>query len=295
MRSWNHSLDPGPPMSDSLSTFLSPDSLVEALASRAEHSDFVVVAGGTDIMVASKDRAAPVGMINVFGLPELGTIDEAKDGGLRIGACVTYAALLSDERVTKRFPVLHAACSEVGASQIQARGTIGGNIATSSPVGDSLPALLALGATIEVASVAGTRHIAYDEFLLGYRRIDLRPDELIVAILLPAAPASSVQFWRKVGTRRAQSISKVMIAAVARTQDGKILEARIALGAVADRTIRARTVEQTILGELANAATAKRAAHALGQEIQPIDDLRSTADYRMAVAQNLVRRFVLSL
>ncbi len=278
-----------------MSEFIVPESLPEALEARVQHPDYIVVAGGTDIMVASKDRAAPLGMISIFGLGELGVIDEAKDEGLRIGACVTYAALLADQRVALRFPVLRDACSEVGASQIQARGTIGGNIATSSPVGDSLPALLALGATIEVASVAGTRFIPYDEFLLGYRRIALRPNELIMAVLLPAVSSSSVQFWRKVGTRRAQSISKVMIAAVGCTEDGSISEVRIALGAVADRTIRATHVEQAILGEFANEETAKRAAQALSQEIQPINDLRSTADYRMAVAQNLVKRFVLSL
>jgi xanthine dehydrogenase small subunit len=278
-----------------MSEFLAPASLSEALDARAQHADYVVVAGGTDYMVASKDRVAPAGMINVFGLDELSRVSETDGGGLRIGACVTYAALLADSRIAQRFPVLRAACREVGASQIQARGTMGGNIATSSPVGDSLPPLLALGAHIEVASRGQQRRIPYDEFLLGYRKIDLAPDELIVAIDIPAAHASAVQQWRKVGTRRAQSISKVMMAAVGHVEDGKIAATRIALGAVADRTIRARAAEGAIVGQVAGAETAELAAQALASEIHPIDDLRSSAEYRLGVAQNLVRRFVLSL
>lgn len=278
-----------------MSEFLSPGNVAEALEARAAHPDYVLVAGGTDYMVASKDRVSPAGIINLFGVDGFTGIADLPGGGLRIGASVTYAELLADDRVARLYPVLRAACREVGASQIQARGTLGGNIATSSPVGDSLPPLLALGATICVASTAGERRVAYEAFQTGYRNVDLAADELIIAIELPKPHTDATQVWRKVGTRSAQSISKVMLAGIAHLEDGKIVDARIALGAVADRTIRARAAEAAMNGLEPNEETAKRAADALAKEITPIDDLRSSAEYRLRVAQNLVRRFVLSL
>lgn len=275
--------------------FITPADLPEALRARAAHPDYLAVAGGTDCMVASKDRAAPLGMINLFGLSALTAISDLDDGGLRIGSGATYSAVIANERVATLFPALRDACREVGASQIQARGTLGGNIATSSPVGDSLPPLLALGATICVASAKGERRIAYENFLTGYRKVDLAADELIVAIELPKPLDGCVQAWRKVGTRRAQSISKVMMAAAANVADGKVAEIRIALGAVADRTIRAKAAEAAVRGLAPGAEAADLAAAALAGEITPIDDLRSKAEYRLGVAQNLVRRFILSL
>ena len=278
-----------------MSEFLAPKNLAEALAARAAHPEYIAVAGGTDYMVASKDRIAPPGIINLFGLNDLIQVREVDGGALRIGACATYATLLGDARVAEKYPVLRDACREVGASQIQARGTLGGNIATSSPVGDSLPPLLALDATICVASTKGERRIAYEDFLVGYRKVDLAADELIVAIELPALAKGAKQHWRKVGTRRAQSISKVMMAAIAHLEDGKIADIRIALGAVADRTIRAKAAEAAVCGLAPGDDAAQKAVDALAGEITPIDDLRSNADYRLGVAQNLVRRFILSL
>jgi xanthine dehydrogenase small subunit len=183
----------------------------------------------------------------------------------------------------------------VGAAQIQNRGTIGGNIATSSPVGDTLPPLLALEADLEVASATLRRRIPYREFATGYRQIDLARDELIVAIHLPAPPADSLQFWRKVGTRRAQSISKVMVAAVGRVTAGTIEHACIGIGAVADRSIRVYETEKALIGKAPGEETAEAARQALRAEITPIDDLRSTAAYRLGVAENLVARFVAQL
>jgi xanthine dehydrogenase small subunit len=278
-----------------MSDFLQPASLEAALEARASHPDYLLVAGGTDLFVASKDREAPTGLIDLFGIPGLCDISDAEGGGLRIGAAATYASLLWDSRIARSYPVLHQACREVGAAQIQARGTIGGNIVTSSPVGDSLPPLLALDAEVEVASQSGSRRIAYRDFLTGYRKVDLGADELLVAIHLPAPHPQALQQWRKVGTRRAQSISKVMMAAVAHLEKGTIASPRISLGAVADRTIRAVETEKAIVGKPANAETAEAARIALRSEITPIDDLRSTAPYRLGVAENLVARFVLSL
>ena len=278
-----------------MSEFLRPASVGDALAARTDHPDYVIVAGGTDLYVASKDKLAPPGTIDLFGIPGLCEVEDADSGGLRIGAATTYATLLTDPRIRKSYPVLREACREVGAAQIQSRGTIGGNMVTSSPVGDSLPPLLALDAEIEVASKSASRRFPYADFLSGYRKVDLKKDELLVAIHLPAPHKDAQQYWRKVGTRRAQSISKVMVAAVAHLEDGVIAGARVALGAVADRTIRGYEAEKAMLGKPPSQATAEAARTALRAEITPIDDLRSTADYRLRVAENIVARFVLSL
>jgi CO/xanthine dehydrogenase FAD-binding subunit len=278
-----------------MSEFLQPASINDALVARSEHPDYEIVAGGTDLYVASKDRAAPTGTIDLFGIPGLCEVEDAESGGVKIGAATTYATLLSDPRIAKSYPVLREACREVGAAQIQARGTIGGNMVTSSPVGDSLPPLLALDAEIEVASKSGSRRLPYADFLSGYRKVDLREGELLVAIHLPAPHPGARQYWRKVGTRRAQSISKVMVAALAHLENGVIAGARVALGAVADRTVRAYEAEKAMMGKAPGPATAKAARDALRAEITPIDDLRSTADYRLEVAENIVARFVLSL
>lgn len=279
-----------------MSDFLQPQSLSEALEARASHHDYDFLAGGTDLLVASKDSLPPKGLIDLTRVSELSGIQGDGKGGVRIGAATSYRMILDDDCIAEHFPLLHRACREIGAAQIQSRGTLGGNIATSSPVGDSLPALMALDASLEVASTRGTRTIPYRDFLTGYRKIDLAADELIVAIAIPAQPAGAFQFWRKVGTRRAQSISKVMIAAVGSTGEGGAIEtARISLGAVADRTIRLYDVEKALTGQVPNAELAETAKTVVRASITPIDDLRSQAAYRLATAENLVARFVLGL
>ncbi len=278
-----------------MSDFLQPATLAQALESRAAHRNYQLLAGGTDLLVASKDRLPPAGLIDLMSVSELSGINEAGDDALRIGATTCYSEILDSEAVEARFALLHRACREIGAAQIQARGTLGGNIATSSPVGDSLPALMALDAQLELASTRGTRTVPYREFLKGYRKVDMAEDELIVAITLPAQPEGAFHYWRKVGTRRAQSISKLMIAAVGSVQDGKIASAKISLGAVADRTIRLYEVEKAIIGQVPGPESAGIAKKVVRASITPIDDLRSNAEYRLATAENLVARFVLGL
>jgi xanthine dehydrogenase small subunit len=279
-----------------MTDYLRPDTLEEALRARRAHPDMVVLAGGTDLLVAANARPAPAGVIDLFGLAALGGIRGEDDGGVVLGAAVTYAQILASEVCRRELPALCAAAREVGAAQIQARGTLGGNIGTSSPVGDTLPVLLALDAEVTVASEAGERVVPYAEFCTGYRRTALAADELIVRVRVPPRAPGARQVWRKVGTRRAQSISKVMLAACVRTgDDGRIAHARVALGAVADRPIRARRVEAALLGQAPGDALAAAARAELAAEIRPIDDVRSTASYRLKVAQNLVARLVLSL
>jgi CO/xanthine dehydrogenase FAD-binding subunit len=271
-----------------------PRDLGEALALRRDRPDWVVLAGGTDLLVGAGHRPSPPGVIDLFGLAELCGVTRAPDGGVRIGAATTYAALLASPVIERELPALWACAREVGALQIQARGTIGGNLATSSPVGDTLPVWLALDAELELASTAGVRRLPYAAFITGYRATALAAGELIAAVRVPPRAAGLVQAWRKVGTRRAQSISKVMVALAARLEDGRVVEPRIALGAVADRPIRARAAEAAA-GGLAPADAAVAARAALIAAITPIDDVRSTAAYRREVAGNVVARLLADL
>lgn len=266
-----------------------PTSVAEALELRAAHPDWMLLAGGTDLLVDSNHRKPPVGMLDLWRLAALGGIRQ-RDAAIEIGAGTTWLEIERHPLVRVGFLPLAEAAREIGARQIQARGTIGGNIGTSSPVGDSLPVLLALDAEIEVASVRGSRRVPYRDYCVGYRKTALAADELIIAVHLPTPVASTRMVWRKVGTRKAQSISKVMGAATMVLDGGTVVSARIGMGAVADRPIRLTAVEQAVVGlSLLQAAEAARAA--VPAAIAPISDIRSTSDYRRAVAANLVARF----
>ena len=278
-----------------MTAYVRPRSLDQALAARAEHPEWMVLSGGTDLLVDAVKKPEPAGIIDLFGLEPLVGIRELKDGALRIGAATTYAELLRSETVWREVPILCEAAREVGALQIQARGTLGGNVGTSSPVGDTLPVLLALDAVIELASAGGRREVPYSEFCTGYRTTAMKPDDLIVAVRFPRRPPDLHQLWRKVGTRRAQSISKCMVAMTAVIELGRIEFIRIGIGAVADRPIRAEYAEQAVMGQPPGSAAATLAREALDAQIRPIDDLRSTASYRLKVSQNIVARFLTSL
>jgi xanthine dehydrogenase small subunit len=272
--------------------YLRPASLAEAVAMRADHPDWLVLAGATDAMVNAPHRPVPAGIIDVWALPALVGV-RADAGSLVIGAATPWRTIQQDAGVLGSIPILAAAAREIGALQIQVRGTIGGNVATSSPVGDSLPVLLALDAVVELASVRGRRDVPYRDFCVGYRKTAVAADELIAAVHVPMPAAGTRLFWRKVGTRRAQSISKVMAAAAIRLDGDIVVSARLAIGAVADRPIRALAAEAAVVGQQV-AVAADGAAAAVLSSIRPIDDIRSTAEYRLEVAANLVRRFVLA-
>lgn len=272
-----------------MTAYARPRDVQEALELRAQHPDWMVLAGGTDLMVNANHRPAPAGILDVWRLPGLGGIAATSDR-VTIGAGTTWYEVETHPAILERWAPLAAAAREIGALQIQARGTLGGNVGNSSPVGDSLPVLLAFDAELELASVRGTRRVPYREFCTGYRKTQLAPDELIVSATLPAPSAQTRTVWRKVGTRRAQSISKVMGAAAIELDGGVVRSARVALGAVADRPIRVTAVEDAVRG-LAPAQAAEAARAALRSAIQPIDDVRSTAAYRREVAENLVARF----
>ncbi len=279
-----------------MTDWIRPTSLAEAVDARRDHPDYLVLAGGTDVMVGAIDRPAPIGVIDIFGLPELCVCEHDDEGRLRLGAGMSYAHLLGDARVAAAAPALVESAREIGALQIQARGTLGGNLGTCSPVGDTLPVLLALDAEIELRGPDGTRWLPVDDFCTGYRTTALAADELIVSVRLPVDSSSREQVWRKVGTRRAQSISKVMLcASTHRRDDGRLADVRIGLGAIAARPLRARATEAVLEGALPDGPLAARAAQAVLNDIAPIDDVRSRADYRRATTARLIRRWVLHL
>jgi xanthine dehydrogenase small subunit len=268
----------------------SPRTLADAYALLAEGGRRPL-AGGTDALV---ERAAGVGTtgryLDLAGLAELRGIRSA-DGTLVLGAATTYAELRRDPLVAEHAPVLSALAAEVGAAQIQNRGTLGGNIATASPAGDSLPVLLALDAEIVVGGARGERTVTAAAFFPAYRRTALAADELILRIVVPIRPDRTVVF-RKVGTRRAQAISVVVMAVAWRVEDGHWRDVRVALGSVAPTPIRARATEATLEGASPVAEIAALAASTLTAEIAPIDDVRSSADYRRMVAGRVLHRIV---
>ncbi len=253
------------------------------------------IAGGTDALV---EHAA--GIPDSRGYLDLGRLDELRgirlqDGNLVLGAATTYADLRRAVLVGEHAPVLTEMAAQVGAAQIQNRGTLGGNLATASPAGDSLPVLLALDAEIVVGSVRGERGIPAASFFPAYRRTALASDELILRVRVPLDPDRRVAF-RKVGTRRAQAISVVVMAVAWRAQKEEVFgswhDVRVALGSVAPTPIRARATEAVLESALPGAEIAALAAATLGAEIAPIDDVRSTAEYRRAVASRVIHRIV---
>ena len=267
---------------------LEPRSLRDALRMLDSEGPLVPMAGCTDLYVALNfGTLGSTKFLNLWGLDELRRI-AVRDDVLSIGALCTYTGIIESRTVQARVPMLVAASRQVGGVQIQNRGTIGGNIANASPAGDTLPVLAAADAVVAVKSAAGERRIRLAEFYTGYRKTVLAANELIVCVEIPRIRGR--QWFRKVGTRAAQSISKVVMAAVdgARGPDGEGREApRIALGSVAPTVVRLPKTEAA----LAAGASITDAQRVLLDEIAPIDDVRSTAEYRRRVAANLLAGF----
>jgi CO/xanthine dehydrogenase FAD-binding subunit len=270
-----------------------PRTLGEALALlRDEPGVWRPFAGGTDLMVLLEaGRLEHRKFFSLRHLSELRGVEES--GGLfRVGALTTYTDVRRSEPLTRLFPLLGRAARETGGIAIQNRGTVGGNIANASPAADTPPALLAYGARVELISAAGSRLVDYADFHTGYRRTVMRPDELIAGVHLAPPREGARHFYRKVGTRRAQAISKVCFAALAEVEGDTLGRVRIALGSVAPVVLRCRRTEALLSGRRPDAEVLKAAAEELAREITPIDDVRSTARYRTRVAQNLLAEFL---
>jgi CO/xanthine dehydrogenase FAD-binding subunit len=272
----------------------SPANLVDAYRLLADAgASWRPIAGGTDLMVQISGELGPPPdrVLDLWGLEELRGITLDGDE-LVLGALTTYTDLRTSALVGELLPALVGAAATIGAAQIQNRGTIGGNLVNASPAGDTLPIWLATDAQIVLGSGGGERLVSAAAFFTGYRETARRDDELVLRVRVPLLPRRHVRF-RKVGTRRAQAISKVVLAVSWITgEDGAWHDPRVALGSVAATPVRAQATEAALDGRHPVEATADAAVTALEEEIHPIDDVRSTADYRKLVAGRVLRRLL---
>jgi len=274
-------------------TVLRPRSAAEAVKSFAKVPAAIPLAGGTDLMVGWN-----LGILNGRAILDLSRVAEWKkikvvSDGIDIGSLVTHAEIQAHPVIRKRFPLLVAACGTVGAAQIQNRGTIGGNIANASPAGDTFPALAVYEATVRVLGPNGRRGVPMNEIFAGVKKTTLKPGELIEAIFLPYLEKPARGVFRKVGTRAAQAISKTMFAGLLFNGKGGVLEeARLAFGSLAPTVRRLYAAEAFLKGRKLDDKTISAAAELMTTDVSPIDDIRSTRDYRLVVSRNLLIAFL---
>jgi CO/xanthine dehydrogenase FAD-binding subunit len=257
--------------------------------------EWAPIAGGTELMVAfSAGRLAARKLVNLWGIPDLRFIETTPDS-IVIGACTTFLDLRAHAGLAADLPLIARSASWIGSVANQSRATLGGNLVNGSPAADSSPALLVYDAEIEMVSLRGRRRIPYTEFHTGYKRNAMAPDELLFAVHLPRRFAHHRQYLRKVGTRRAMAISKVALAATALIQENVVSEIRLAAASLAPFPARLYKTETALLGQPVTKAMIQAARREVLAEAQPIDDIRSTAEYRRRVAANLVEEFLLEL
>ena len=273
-----------------------PASLSEALELMAQApGTYTPLAGGTDLMVVyNAGRLKPTRFLDLSRLAELRGIEEDATS-LRFGALTTFTELRECRAVHQHFPNLVKSARATGALAIQNRGTLAGNIANASPAADTPPSLLAYGAELELVSPRGLRRVAYDQFHQGYKCLDLAADELLAKIIVPKPSGRGFHYFRKVGTRQAQAISKTCLAAYARIEEGCVAELRIGLGSVAPAPVRARNAEAALLGQPLASLPVAAAREALLADMSPIDDIRATAHYRSVVTRNLLGQMLREL
>jgi CO/xanthine dehydrogenase FAD-binding subunit len=273
-----------------------PATLNEALDVLArDNARWKPFAGGTDLMVLLEAGKLPhENYVNIWNLNELRGI-EVTDDQVILGALTTYTEVQTHPVLQTEFPMLCEAARETGGIAIQNRGTLGGNIVNASPAADSPPALLAYDAELELISKGGERRVPYSSFHRGYKQMDIRADELVRAIRLPRSTEGLTHYYRKVGTRKAQAISKICFAATGKISQTRVSHLRIALGSVAPVPLRCVETERVLLNRPLNHDSREAAAAAFAKEISPIDDIRSSRDYRLQVSINLLRDFLGSL
>lgn len=275
---------------------VAPGSLAAVLDLLAsEPGAWTPIAGGTELMVAhAAGRLTAPKLVSLWGIPDLRFI-QARSESIVIGAGATFLDLRNHADLAAELPLITRAASWIGSIANQGRATIGGNLVNGSPAADSSPALLVYDAEIEIVSVRGSRRIPYSKFHTDYKRNALAADELVMAIHLPRRFARHNQYLRKVGTRRAMAISKVALAATALLEDGVMHEIRLAAASLAPFPARLYRTEAALLGKPIGRETIDAARSTLLQEAQPIDDIRSTAEYRRRVGTNLLQEFLLAL
>ena len=275
---------------------ISPRKLSEALTALAsEPGVWQPFAGGTDLMVLLESGKLPhKNYLNIWNLTELRGIEISAEH-VTLGALTTYTEVQANPILREEFPMLCQAASETGGLAIQNRGTLGGNIANASPAADSPPALLAYDAEVELISLNAARWVPYVNFHTDYKQMIMREDELLARIRLPRVSNEVHHYYRKVGTRKAQAISKVCFAATARTHESTLHDVRIVLGSIAPVPLRCIQTENVLRGVRLDQSSIRKAQTALAGEIVPIDDIRSTKDYRLKVSLNLLEDFLLQL
>jgi CO/xanthine dehydrogenase FAD-binding subunit len=257
-----------------------------------EPGEWLPIAGGTEVMVQyGAGRVRPRKLVSLWGLSDLRRI-ESTPQELLIGAGCTYTQLRNNPLIAREFPLLASAASWTGGIANQNRGTLGGNIVNASPAADSLPALMVYEAELLLLSTRGIRRIPYVEFHTGYKQTRLAADEIIGAIALQPRFANYHSYSRKVGTRNAQAIAKLCLAGLGKTSNNKIEHVRLAIGVMAVTPLRLRRTEQSLLGRPWSQALLREAREAMKAEVAPIDDIRSSAAYRLQVAGNLLRDFL---
>jgi len=262
--------------------YITPASLDAALEVSARNAPHVkLLAGGTDLLVELKHSAnGPKYVVDLGRVPELKGIEETS-AGLRIGAMVTHTEIMESQLIAQHAPAMIAAAVTIGAVQTRNMGTIGGNLVTCVPSLDSGPVLVALDALVTVAGAQGKRQMPITEFFVGPRKTALAPDEILVDILIPAVMLGRPASFRKFGLRKGQALALVNAAASVLVEDGRIADARIALGAVSPTVIRALQAEAIVTGKNVGDTTALReAAEMAVTEARPIDDFRASAAYR---------------
>jgi len=256
---------------------------------------FTPIAGGTELMVAlCAGHLEPRKFVSLWNLEELRFI-EVIDDTITIGSGSTFTDIRNHPVIVEEFPLLSQAASWLGSIANQNRATIGGNIVNASPAADSPPALLVYNASLTLLSTKGQRTIPYRDFHIAYKKIALAPEELVHSVTLARNTNGCKQYIRKVGPRNAQAISKVALAGLARMRDGHISDIRLGAASLRETPTRLTVTEQSLLGKRITAESIAAARSALESESKPIDDIRSTAKYRTAVAANLLEEFLRSL
>jgi CO/xanthine dehydrogenase FAD-binding subunit len=259
-----------------------------------------LLAGGTDWIVdrqlgdVSKatriDTVIDLGRVDAMRTVE--PYERSGESRLRLGGGVTYWGLRKDPRIASAIPLLARMALDVGAVQIQTRGTLGGNLVTASPAADGVAALMALDAELTLTSLEGSRSVGIESFFTGYRKTVLRPLEILASIDVRVPRNGAAWRWQKVGTRRAQAISKVALASVVEVESGIVTRARFGMASVAATTAPLLSVRAALEGRLIDEVDRSVLDAAVARDIRPIDDVRSTGDYRLHVAKTLVWRAI---
>jgi CO/xanthine dehydrogenase FAD-binding subunit len=275
---------------------IAPGSLAAVLELMASApGKWTPIAGGTELMVAhAAGKLSASKLVSLWGIPDLRFVITKPDS-IVIGAATTFRDLRGHAAIAAQLPLVAKSASWIGSIANQSRATVGGNLVNGSPAADSSPAFLVYDAEIELVSVRGSRHIPYSAFHTAYKRNAMAPDELLYAVHLPLRFAHHRQYLRKVGTRRAMAISKVALAATALLEGGQLREIRLAAASLAPFPARLMQTEAALLGQRIDSHTIQSARAALLFEAKPIDDIRSTAEYRIHVAANLLEEFLIEI